>query len=299
MGLSSDACAGDLKPPDFMDFGLFVLAFQPSGKVIIASKNSPRHLTLQFGGKSGVLDAHLTEGDRHEPLGGIRGIDLGELVDEARPTLERNLERLVRRVFRRVRLGWLAHHGILAFPLIVSEAALLGLGRRRGRRWKIDPDVFAHQLVQPLSQEQLRSSPEVAFLLFRRHRDSQVPYGALFKFAESDGRSRYAWFRSDRLLLEMWGLWRKYEPLVRRRLIGPSEIAEAIGQALANKARVRSAQEPGPPQGDASGPSLTPAAIDEHSAEEPSGETGEARRSCRALEARALRPQLGREGRHD
>jgi hypothetical protein len=160
-------------------------------------------------------------------LGGLWVSDLADLLRRAQPTIERNLDRLIRRTVRRVRFGWLGHHGIYAFPCVLDERALFQFGTRRGRRWTIDQARVAEQFARPLTRAEVDASPSAAFLLFKRGSTSGI-YGALFKVAGPSGRFRYCWFRSDRLGNEILKLWRCYEPLVRPRLLTAGEVEAAI-----------------------------------------------------------------------
>ena len=115
---------------------------------------------------------------------------------------------------------------------MLDESSLLALGTRRGRRWKIDQARFAEPFARPLTRAEVEAWAGVAFMLFKRG-DSSCPYGALFKIAEPDGRFRYCWFKSSRIWDELCRLWRKYQPLIQPRLLGPSEVTAAIGQSRA------------------------------------------------------------------
>jgi hypothetical protein len=212
------------------DFGSVVLAFTPTGKMILVPKDDTRHLTVNLGGRSGILDGHLTDrgaGTVHESLGGLRVGDLEELLQRAQPTIDRNLERLVRRTLRRVRFGWLGHYGIYAFPFVMNEDALLGFGTRRGRRWTIDQVRFAEQFMRPLTRAEVDASTSAAFLLSKRGDTSEI-YGALFKIPLSGGNCGYFWFKSDQLWNEILSLWRCYEPLVRPHLLTGGEVMAAV-----------------------------------------------------------------------
>ncbi len=80
--------------------------------VIYSQANRGRHVTLNLGGKSGIIDMHVTEelGDRlHETLIAIKSRDLPSLCDE----LGRQVppERFFA-LLRPLRLGWLHHRHI-------------------------------------------------------------------------------------------------------------------------------------------------------------------------------------------
>ena len=65
--------------------------------------------------------------------------DLDELLNRIQPTFERNMERLMRRVVRPVRFGWLRHKGILALPFMArypKGAAFARFAHRREPGWR-------------------------------------------------------------------------------------------------------------------------------------------------------------------
>lgn len=220
-----------------LDFGELVLVVTRDGKLIVAPKKSDKHLTINVGGRSGILDVHVTtQGvtSVHESLGGLRSADLASIFEAVVDDLKPELPSIVRRVIRRVRFGWLRHHGILVFPFLFEEEQLLGLGTVQGRRWTAVEGLFAERLAQPLSRDQVERSSANAFLLYKRGARDETPYGALFKLPMDDGTFRFCWFRSGVVICELVNLWRRYEPVVRPRLIAGKSVEEAIAEALAN-----------------------------------------------------------------
>lgn len=216
-----------------LDFGPFVLILTRDGKVVLAPKGEPKHATIHFGGKSGVIDAHVTtqgETPEHEPLGGLRVADLDELLNRIQPTLERNMRRLMRRVLRPVRFGWLRHMGILALPFPLDNQTMLSLGKRRGRRWKLDQQLFAEHVGRPLCRADFECAASPAALLVSRRDASNGIYGAVFRIEFPDGRVRFCWFKSSDLLRELGALWRHYEPAVRPHLLGPEQMRELLSK---------------------------------------------------------------------
>lgn len=226
---SSTRTAGE---PGILDFGPVVLIFTRDEKVIVQVKGESKHLTIHLGGRSGVLDAHLTDGGEHpshRTLGGLRLTDLGAALEQAQPTLERILERLIRRTIRRVRFGWLRHQGLLAFRTWPSgPEGLYELGHRRGRRWRVDLDLVSRHFAGPLTRLEVEASTTVAYFLIRRGAVSDLPYGILFKLPFPDGSVHYCWVKTSRMLAEIEKLWIGYRPLVEKYLLTPDEALSAI-----------------------------------------------------------------------
>lgn len=224
--------------PAVLDFGPFVLILTRDGKVVLAPKDQPTHATIHFGGSSGIIDAHVTTqgpAPTHDPLGGLRVGDLDELLNRIQPTFERNMERLMRRVVRPVRFGWLRHKGILALPFPMDDQTMLSLGRRRGRRWKLDQQRFAEHFGSPLCRTEFESGSSPAALLARRRDMSSGIYGAVFRIPFPDGRVRFCWFKASDLLRELEALWRHYGPAIRPHLLGPDQMREVKSSAEGTK----------------------------------------------------------------
>lgn len=231
--MSPSEAASPQPKPSVLDFGPFVLIFTPDGKVVFAPKDQPKHATVHFAGKSGVIDAHVTTqgaAPAHEPLGGLLVGDLDELLTRIRPNFERNMERLMRRVVRPVRFGWLGHNGILALPFPGDDQAVLSLGTRRGRRWKLDPRRFAEHFSVPLNRGDFERSASPAALLVKRGDSASGIYGALFRVSFPEGHARFCWFKSSDLLRELEALWQAYEPAIRPHLVSPDQMREILRQ---------------------------------------------------------------------
>jgi hypothetical protein len=217
-----------------LDFGPFVVEFARSGKIVLLAKeHGGKHLTINLGGRSGILEAHLTNpgaADPHTPLGGIRTSDLTLLLEKASPSIEENLLILARRTMRQVRFGWLRHHGIYVLPFWPGGSRLEEIGTRHGKRLKIAETRFLERFGRPLGKSEVRRAPDAAFWLYRAGTPSDQPYGALFKYTDDRGGVRFLWFKTARVVGELWKLWRAYEPVVRGVLLGPTEVAEAIAR---------------------------------------------------------------------
>jgi hypothetical protein len=213
-------------------FGPFELHFGIDKLVILDSReNDGRHLTIHFGGKSGIVDAHITEpaAKSHRTLGGIAQSDLESLLSSVGPRAEGYFLELMGRILRPVRFGWLEHRGLLTFPPTLYEPeGLLTLGERRGKRWDFDRVRLEEFFRHNLRRADLMLQPDAAYVLYLRRRRSLDPYGMLLKFTDDHGCLRFFWFRFSNLLGELDKLWRIHSPHILSLLKLPDEVAAAI-----------------------------------------------------------------------
>lgn len=223
-----------------LDFNTLILGFTDSGKVLLIDKSaSGRHLTVQPGHASGILDVHLTEPKAGAPsrtLFAIRRDDLAQVCEQILPTFEADLLALVRRIVRRVRPGWLWHHGIYVLPFgYLGPDDLSELGTITGRRWKMNPERFTQRFARPLRRSELDAAPDGPFLLFNRRRNDGAAYGVLIKTTENE-RVYYFWFKSSRLMAEMQKFWRHLAPHLKPFVLDP-EVARQELEARGYVAR--------------------------------------------------------------
>jgi hypothetical protein len=178
------------------------------------------------------MDVHVTEPGAEKPhrtLLAMRTDRLEELVSRALPAVDGFLRDLVRKTFRRVRPGWLRHHGIFVVPFLPQgPGGLESMGSRKGSRWVLDHGRLAAAFAQPLDRRDLRAVPDGPFYLFRRGNEPLVPYGVLFKETDESGRAYFFWFKTSRMMAELTIAWKRVQPEVLPYLLDPSEIQSAL-----------------------------------------------------------------------
>ena len=104
------------------------------------------------------------------------------------------------------------------------------IGARHGKRLKISEIRLLDRFGRPLEKTDVCRSSDVAFLLFPAGTASDQSYGALFKYVDERGGVGFLWFKTARVIGELWRLWRVYEPEVRGVLLGPREVPGAIAR---------------------------------------------------------------------
>jgi hypothetical protein len=214
-------------------FGPLKLHFGADKLVFIDSQEEGgRHLTIHFGGFTGIIDAHVTEpaAGNHRPLGGIAKADIESLLSAAGPQVEEYFLKLMKKVLRPVRFGWLEHRGILTFPPTLYEPqGLLAFGEQQGKRWVLNRGRLEEFFRRNLRRADLQE-PDAAYVLHsRRHGSPDYPYGMLLKFTDDRGRVRFFWFRFSELMRELEELWRIHSPHIRSLLVEPDQVVAAIG----------------------------------------------------------------------
>lgn len=126
-------------------FDPFRLHFGRDKLVIIDRRaEDGRHLTIHFCGRSGMVDAHVTEPAAarvHRTLGGVPRSELESLLAAIGLQAERHIFQLVKRILRPVRFGWLEHMASSRFrprytiPVdSLTSARVRGSVGSRGRR---------------------------------------------------------------------------------------------------------------------------------------------------------------------
>jgi len=226
---------------NYFDFGPFALVLARSGKILFIAKEevsghknaTGAHFTLNLGGKSGIVDAHLTDptaAQSHRTLFAIDQTHLDELLSQAATHMDGFLRALVRRTVRRVRPGWLGHHGMLILPLWTAEADWEALGKRVRKKWKLDQQLMRERLVRGLGRDDLLAAKDGPFLLFRGRQSGSEIYGVVFKETDECGRVHLFWFKSSRMITELESAWRQIEPTVRGHLMDPKALREALGR---------------------------------------------------------------------
>ncbi len=239
------AIEGSLQLPDeirVLDLGLFVVEFALSGKVVFLAKDaSGTHLTFHPGGTSGLADLHATRPgatDPHETLYAMSHANLTELGVSLPPKFEALIERIIRRTCRRVRAGWLRHQGILAVPMVpLGPEGLLALGRRRGKRFVLDPSRLEASIEEVMREFDLRDAPDGPYLLFLESQSTEVPYGALVKLTDERGRLGFVWFKTSKLTAELSQIWAELRPEIEARLADQDELERLRSFAEVGTAR--------------------------------------------------------------
>lgn len=212
-----------------LDLGFFVVEFALSGKIVFASKDgSGTHLTYHPGGASGVADLHVTRpgaNDAHQTLYAMSHASLAALGVSLPAKFEALMERIIRRTCRKVRVGWLRHHGILALPMVPQGSeGLLPLGRRRGKRFELDPSRLEASIEETMREFDLGTAADGPYLLFLRSQSSEVPYGALVKFRDERNRPKFVWFKTSTLIAELTRMWAELRPEIEAKLADEAEL---------------------------------------------------------------------------
>lgn len=212
-----------------LDLGFFVVEFTLSGKIVFAAKDgSGTHVTFHPGGASGVADLHVTRPgaqDPRETLYAMSHASLAALGETLPPKFEALIERIIRRTCRKVRAGWLRHHGILTLPMVpTGPEGLLALGRRRGKRFELDPLRLETSIEEAMRGFDLGAAADGPYLLFLGSQSSEVPYGALVKFTDERGRPRFVWFKTSMLIAELSRIWAELRPEIESRLADEAEL---------------------------------------------------------------------------
>jgi len=209
------------------DFGLIRLVIKNSGKIIFAPRNGERHATINLGGRSGILDAHLSQNRANgtrESLGGVRARDLETLASRHGDRAERHIRWFIRRAVRPVRFGWVGHHGMLPVPLPFDEQEFLALGEQDGSSWRVSVEKIAAKFNRSVTRAEAEREGHRAFLLFKR---GEV-VGALFRVPLSDGRSRYCWLSMRQLRRIAGRYWARYGPFLQPLFLTGDEVVSVI-----------------------------------------------------------------------
>lgn len=164
-------------------------------KVIFIFKSANEHFTLHEGKRSGVLDVHRTWTNEdgvvsHETLFAIRHSDIPSLLSE----LSLQLSGLCTLV-RRLRLGWLARHGISivhGLEFTTNEDIARIAVRNRRKRLEFKEDEILRNIDIPKYLEDILDFPDGPFSLFKGRRR----VGIAFKVTDVSGRLRLFWVKT-------------------------------------------------------------------------------------------------------
>lgn len=168
-------------------------------KLIFIIKSANDHFTLHEGKQSGVLDVHRTWTNEngvvsHETLFAIRHSDIPSLLSE----LSFQLCGLCTLV-RRLRLGWLARHGIgivRGLEFATNEDIARITVRNRRRRLEFKEDKILRNVDIPKYLEDILDFPDGPFSLFKGCRR----VGIAFKVTDVFGRRRLFWVKTRDLI---------------------------------------------------------------------------------------------------
>lgn len=175
-----------------IEVGDFVLE-KGKDKIVMLAKSSGDHYTLQTGTRSGIIDLHRTWRDdqgvtHHETVFAIHRDHLTEILATLTTAPSE-----IRQLLRRLRVGWLARHGIgivYGFDPITDEQ--IGAVTRR-RKQRLVPDDLQWQaaITIPEYLEDVYDFPDGAFSLF----DGKKRIGIGLKKTDEYGKARLYWFK--------------------------------------------------------------------------------------------------------
>jgi hypothetical protein len=178
--------------------GPLVLEFR-SDKVVFLLKPLGDHFTLHAGNNSGVLDIHRTWTDergvvRHQTIFAIRRADVPALLGEL-STSVRQLFKLI----RRLRIGWLARHGIgvvRGLEFTTNDDLSLVTSKKQRNRIVVEQAKVLRNLIVPKYLDDIWSFPDGPFSLFSGNRRIGVAY----KVTDQFGWSRLFWVKLHDLI---------------------------------------------------------------------------------------------------
>jgi hypothetical protein len=176
-----------------IEFADFVITFQPD-KIIIFAKSSDEHYTLHMGQESKVLDIHRTViGSNglpgHETVYAIKHEDLERMLLEFGSTMPRPPK-----VFRRLRLGWVARNRIAIAKGLEhwTDDEILAISTKtRRKRLAIDPERLMANVIYPEYLDDLWDWPDGWFSLFFHSRR----IGLGIKRTDHTGFARLFWVK--------------------------------------------------------------------------------------------------------
>lgn len=166
---------------------------QGQDKLVMFDKFSGEHYTLQAGTRSGIIDLHRTWDDEngnkhHETLFAIHHQQAAELL----ATFASAPGELMK-VFRPLRVGWLARHGIGIVHGLdpTTNEEIEAVTRRRKKRLIPDEQLFQTTMTIPDFLEDVYKFPDGAFSLFK----GKKKVGIGFKTTDEHGKTRLQWLR--------------------------------------------------------------------------------------------------------
>lgn len=163
-------------------------------KAVFLIKPSNEHFTVHAGNQSGVLDVHRTWTDehgavRHQTVFAMRHVHILPLLTELSPQLN-GFPKLV----RRLRVGWLARHGIgVVRGLEFGSDEDIGRVTRKNHRKRLvfEEARIRHYLRVPEYIDDIWDFSDGPFSMFKGNRR----VGIAFKVTDRLGRARLFWFK--------------------------------------------------------------------------------------------------------
>jgi hypothetical protein len=176
-----------------IEFGDFAISFQ-ADKVIFFAKSSNEHYTVHMGRESKVLDIHRTVIDsnglsRHETVYAIKQADLERMLLDFGSTMPRSIK-----LFRRLRIGWLARNRIAIAKGLehwTDEQILAVSTKNRRKRLVVDPEKLLANIIHPEYLDAVWDWPDGWFSLFFHSRR----IGLGIKLSDRASFSRLFWVR--------------------------------------------------------------------------------------------------------
>ncbi len=164
-------------------------------KIVFLIKSTGEHFTLHFGSQSGVLDVHRTWIDEHgavrrKTVFAMHRANLSSFFTELSPQLNNSFAKLI----RRLRLGWLARHGIdVARGLeFVSDEDIASVTRKnRRKRLVFEEAQIRHHLCVLECLDDIWDFPDGPFSLFNGTRR----IGIAFKITDGLGWPKLLWIK--------------------------------------------------------------------------------------------------------
>jgi len=217
--------------PIRFDAGEFVVTLQPKGLLIFASKKlDHKHITIHFGGGSGVFDIHETVGlsdgsKKYKTLYAIRREDIPHLFAE----LAKPLFGVMQKLWHPLRLGWIWHRGIgMVGGIATVGSNLESVPKKKGRYMLMNGGQLPDWAFVPEYLEEIFERPDDAYLLFLPKRKSWRLIGTAVTITDEMGRQNLWWTkRRDMSALER-ELTPRINQAVQKYLIPPNQHASMI-----------------------------------------------------------------------
>ncbi len=200
-----------------------------SGKIILTPKDKgDTHYTVNLDGKSGIIDVHETSRDaagnsRHKTIFALKKSDLGPFIQE----ISSVALPIYGRLYRRLRLGWLAHRNIGVITVIPTdqELAVLTEKRRKGRlRFK---ENAAESITQaPEFLEEIWEWPDRVFGLVASKRGIPKLVGFGYKVTDTTGSIHLFWIKKKELVTTMSRIEAQVREIAIRYAIPSAEYAK-------------------------------------------------------------------------
>jgi hypothetical protein len=214
-----------------IDHERLAIEFQP-GKIIVTSKDQGDcHYTVNLNGLSGILDIHETWRDpagnrHHKTVFAMRKSDVEPLFQE----IGSCALLMHTQLFRRLRIGWLAHRNIsVIIGVVPTEQELVGITEKGKKgRLRFIKNAAESIIHAPEFLEDILEGPDRVFNLMASKHDGFKSIGFGFKVTDKTGNMGLFWIKNKDIPGAMARMEAQVRDIARHYAIPPEEYHKYI-----------------------------------------------------------------------